>query len=85
MSQACRLWQGNAQCGQSLQLRACPICRREAQHLVGLRYSQIYLCIYIHYDENSEVYAVHVHSSYRHSLQPLSHPPQTDEWSEWTR
>ena len=84
MSESLSIWRGNRQCGQSFQLRTCPICGREAQHLVGLRYSQIYLCIYIHYDENSEVEAVHVRSGYRRTLQPLSHPPQTDEWSEWT-
>ena len=80
MSSSISTWHGNSQCGQSFELRACPICGREAQHLVGLRYSQIYLCIYIHYNDNSEVESVHVHSFYRRSLQPLAQA----ETSEWT-
>ena len=55
MSELPSVWVGNQQCGQSFQLRTCPICRCEAQHLIGLRFSCIYLFIYVHYDENSEV------------------------------
>ena len=82
MSSSVSTWHGNSQCGQSFELRPCLICGHEAQHLVGLRYSQIYLLIYLHYDDNSEVEAVHVHTFYRRTLSPLSHPMQTDE-SEW--
>ena len=84
MSESLSRWRGNRQCGQSFQLRTCPICRREAQHLVGLRFSQIHLLIFMHYDENSEVDAVHVHSAYRRTLHPFAYP-QENEWSDWTR
>ena len=84
MSESTSVWVGNRQCGQSFQLRRCPICRCEAQHLIGLRYSCILLGIYVHYDDNSEVMAVHVVSVYRPTLYPFAYR-QNNEWSDPTR
>ena len=84
MSESTSAWVGNRQWAETFRLRRCPICGCEAQHLIGLRYSCINLGIYVHYDENSEVMAVHVVSAYRRTLYPFAYQ-QNSEWSEPTR
>ena len=63
--------EGNGQLATFKRLYPCPVCRKDCEVLVGVRYWSVVLCIFVHHDENSMVTDVHVRAQYKPTLTPL--------------